>query len=476
MAVTIDHSPLHLLLARKGFPYAVLLVLAAITYLLLQQQGPEGLSPSGWRAIIIFGLCIVLWVSQLLPLSVTSLLGLALLPLLGVIPADQAYGMFGNAAVFFILGAFILATGVMKTGLSEHMALALLDRVGLGPRRLLLAMLLLPAFMAAFMPEHAVAAVMLPIAWEIVRSLKLSAGDRYAQSLFLALAWGAIIGGVTTLLGGARGPLALALVQELTGQTFSFVDWTLAALPLVIALLLVAAAVLLLVTPVDGMDVHSARQRIEERQLELGKLSVQGLIMGLLLLITVLAWIFAGHKIGLAVIALISVVLMFTLRLVSWQEVESNVSWGVILMYGGAIAIGKALTVTGAATWLAATLIPAGLSGLALLIVLALATLLLTEAVSNAAAVAILLPVAISAGVAAGCDPITVALAVGIVAGFAFMLPMGTPPNAMVYGTGYVTSAAMLSRGGILAVSALLLFVLVAWLWWPAVGIQVVAQ
>ena len=473
MAVTIDHSPLHLLLARKGLPYAVLLVLAAVTYLLLQQQGPADLSPNGWRAIIVFGLCIVLWVSQLLPLSVTSLLGLALLPLLGVIPAEQAYGMFGNSAVFFILGAFILATGVMKTGLSEHMALALLDRVGLGPRRLLLAMLLLPAFMAAFMPEHAVAAVMLPIAWEIVRSLKLDAGDRYAQSLFLALAWGAIIGGVTTLLGGARGPLALALVQELTGQTFSFVDWTLAALPLVIALLLIGGVVLLLFTPFDGVDVNSARQRIEERQLELGKLSVQGVIMGLLLLATVFAWIFTGHQIGLAVIALISVVMMFALRLVSWQEVETHVSWGVVLMYGGAIAIGKALTVTGAAAWLAAAFIPAGLSGLALLAVLALATLLLTEAVSNAAAVAILLPVAISAGVTAGCDPITVALAVGIVAGFAFMLPMGTPPNAMVFATGYVTSGAMLSRGGILAISALLLFVLVAWLWWPVIGIQV---
>lgn len=472
MAVTIDRSPLHVLLARKGFPYAALMLLAGVCYLLLQQPGPEGLSVNGWRAIIVFGLCIALWVSQLLPMSVTSLLGLALLPLLGVLPADQAYSMFGNSAVFFILGAFILATGVMKTGLSEHLALALLDRVGLGPRRLLLAMLLLPAFMAAFMPEHAVAAVMLPIAWEVVRGLKLKVGDRYAQSLFLALAWGAIVGGVTTLLGGARGPLALALVEELTGQTFSFADWTLAALPLVVCLLLIAAVVLLLFTPFDGLDVHSARLRIEERQLELGKLSLQGQIMGLLLLLTVVSWVALGHQLGLAGIALVSVVLMFALRLVTWQEVEAHVSWGVVLMYGGAIAIGKALTVTGAAAWLAAAFIPVGITGLLLLSVLALATLLMTEAVSNAAAVAILLPVAISAGISAGFDPITVALAVGIVAGFAFMLPMGTPPNAMVFATGYVKSTVMLRYGAILSASALLLFVLVAWLWWPAIGIQ----
>jgi di/tricarboxylate transporter len=147
MPVTIDHSPLHVLLARKGLPFAALGVLAVISYMLLNQQGPEGLSVHGWRAIIVFGLCLILWVTQLLPHSVTSLLGLALLPLLGVLPADQAYSMFGNTAVFFILGAFMLAAGIMKTGLSEHLALALLGKVGLGPRRLLLAMLLLPALM-----------------------------------------------------------------------------------------------------------------------------------------------------------------------------------------------------------------------------------------------------------------------------------------------------------------------------------------
>jgi len=474
MPVTIDHSPLHMLLARKGFPFAALALLTVITYVLLNQAGPEGLSVNGWRALVVFGLCLVLWVTQLLPHSVTSLLGLALLPLLGVLPADQAYSMFGNSAVFFILGAFMLAAGVMKTGLSEHLALALLDKVGLGPKRLLLAMLFLPALFAAFMPEHAVVAVMLPIAWEIVRGLKLKAGHRYAQALFLALAWGAIIGGVTTLLGGARGPLALALVEELTGQTFSFADWTIAALPLVLAMLAVAALVLLLLVPFEGLDIPSARERIEKRRLELGQLSVQGYMMGLLLLGTVVVWVTAGHQLGLASIALVSVVLMFALRLVTWKAVEEHVNWGVVLMYGGAIAIGKALTVTGAAAWLAHAFIPAGLGGLALLALLALVTLLMTEAVSNAAAVAILLPVAMSAGITAGIDPITVALAIGVIAGFAFMLPMGTPPNAMVFGTGYVESMVMLRYGAILSISALLFFILLVWLWWPLAGIGIV--
>jgi len=473
MAVFIDQSPLHVLLARKGLPYAVLTVIALLGYLALNQVPPEGLTENGWRSIIVFCLCLVLWVTQLLPLSVTSLMGLALLPLLGVLPASDAYGMFGNSAVFFILGAFMLAAGVIKSGLSEHVALALIERVGLGPKRLLLTMLFLPASMAAFIPEHAVAAVMLPIVWEVVRGLNLKPGHRYAQALFFAMAWGAIVGGVATLLGGARGPLALGIVEELTGKGFSFLDWVLAAGPLVIGMLIVGAVLLLIVTPFDGLDVRSARERIEKRQLELGDLTLQGKVMALLLIVTVLLWITAGHELGLASIALVSVVLMFALRLVSWKEVESHVNWGVVLMYGGAIAVGKALTVTGAGIWLAQELLPAGLTGIALLALLALITLLMTESVSNAAAVAILLPVIIPFGAQAGVDPITIAMAVGIIAGFAFMLPMGTPPNAMVYGSGYVELKSMLQYGAVLSLSALLLFILVSGLWWPLVGLGV---
>ncbi|MDX8402950.1 MAG: DASS family sodium-coupled anion symporter [Mariprofundaceae bacterium] len=473
MPVVIDQSPLHVLLAKKGLPYAVLAVIALLAYLALNQTPPDGLTESGWRSIIVFSLCLVLWVTQLLPLSITSLLGLALLPLLGVLPADDAYGMFGNSAVFFILGAFILAGGIIKTGLSEHVALALIDRIGLGPRRLLLTMLLLPALMAAFMPEHAVAAVMLPIVWEVVRGLDLKPGHRYAQSLFFAMAWGAIIGGVATLLGGARGPLALGIVEELTGRGFSFLDWVLAAAPLVIGMLLTGAALLLIVTPFTGLDVKAARDRIEKRQLELGSLSIQGRVMALLLFVTVLLWITKGHEFGLASIALVSVVLMFALRLVTWKEIEPHVNWGVVLMYGGAIAVGKALTVTGAGVWLAQELLPSGLVGIALLIFFALITLLMTESVSNAAAVAILLPVVIPFAVVVGVDPVTAAMAVGIIAGFAFILPMGTPPNAMIYGTGHIQLSCMLRYGVVLSLSALLLFALVSSIWWPLVGLGV---
>ncbi|MDQ6951676.1 MAG: DASS family sodium-coupled anion symporter [Mariprofundales bacterium] len=454
------------LLLRKGGSYVALLTCFLFFMVAQSWQPPAGLSAEGWTTLSIFLLCLALWVSQLLPLTITSLLGLALLPLMGVMPSEAVYGLFGNSAIFFILGAFMLAAGAIETGLSEHLALHLLDRIGLGPRRLLLTMLLLPAAMAFVMPEHAVVAVMLPIAWEIVRGLGLKGGDRYAQSIFLALAWGAIIGGVATLLGGARGPLALALLHEITGKSFTFAQWSAASLPIVLPLLLIAAALLLFITPFGQLDIASARNRIDRRRMEAGALGSSGWVMGLLLAITVLTWIFIGNSQELAAISLISVVVMFALQLVTWKEIEPHVHWDVILMYGGAIALGKAMVVTGAGGWLAHQFIPADTSPFALLMVLAIATLLLTECVSNAAAVAILLPVALPIAMEQGIDPITTALAIGVVAGFAFVLPMGTPANAMIYATGHVRASTMMRYGPVLSLCALLLFLITMSAWW----------
>jgi len=166
------------------------------------------------------------------------------------------------------------------------------------------------------------------------------------------------------------------------------------------------------------------------------------------------------------------VVMMFVLRLVSWTDVEKHVSWGVILMYGGAIALGKSLADSGAAVWLAQNLIPGDMTGLALLALLVLITLFFTEGVSNAAAVAIVLPIAIPVGLSAGLEPVSVALTIGLVSGFAFILPMSTPPNAMIHATGYLHSSSMLRYGGILSLLAFVIFMLVSKYWWPMVGIS----
>jgi len=467
-----QEKPMHILIATEAAPFLGLFFVAVVFLWGSFQTAPQGLTDSGYQALLVFSLCLVLWVSQLLPLPITSLLGLALLPVLGALPASEVFSFFGNPAVFFVLGAFMLVAGLMQSGLSERVALFVLKKTGNCSNRLLMAMLFLPALMACVMPEHAVAALFLPIAWEIVRSLGLRKGHAYAQAIFFALAWGAIIGGVATLLGGARGPLALALVDELAGQSFSFLQWSMAAVPLVFGVLLVAS--LLLKHMVKGvcLDMQAVQDKFDERRLELGDLTVKGWLMTALMVFTVMAWLLAGHANALASIALVSVVLMFALRLVDWSEVEKHVQWGVVLMYGGAIAVGKALSDTGAAVWLAHTLIPGDVVGLALIALLVLITLLFTESVSNAAAVAIVLPIAMPVGVQAGIEPVFMALSIGIIAGFAFILPMGTPPNAMIYASGYVKALSMLKYGLLLSSSAFVMFLLVVNFWWPMIGLE----
>ena len=264
----------------------------------------------------------------------------------------------------------------------------------------------------------------------------------------------------------------MALVGELAGESFSFVQWSLASLPLVAGVLCVAAILLLRMVSRVKLDMQVVQDKFAERRLELGVLTLKGWLMSFLMLGTVTAWLFAGHANALASIALVSVVLMFALRLVDWKDVETHVQWGVVLMYGGAIAIGKALSDTGAATWLAHTLIPGDMVGLALIALLILITLLFTESVSNAAAVAIVLPIAIPVGAAVGIEPVMIALTIGIIAGFAFMLPMGTPPNAMIYASGYVNPIQMLKYGAILSLTALLMFLIVIKYWWPVIGLN----
>ncbi|MCP4421127.1 MAG: SLC13/DASS family transporter, partial [Chloroflexi bacterium] len=201
---------------------------------------PEGLTCNGKKALAIFVLCVIFWVSQVIPLMITSLLAIILFPLLGVLPAEKTYSLFGNQAVFFILGAFILASAVTRTGLSNRIALMFLKWFGHSPKILLLGVIVLSAFSSFWMSAHAVAAMMFPIITAIALSLELKPGESsYGRSLFLGMAWGCGIGGVATFLGGARAPLAIGMLHDTTGESIGFFKWMLATLPAVITLLAV---------------------------------------------------------------------------------------------------------------------------------------------------------------------------------------------------------------------------------------------
>ncbi|VAV85503.1 Sodium-dependent anion transporter family [hydrothermal vent metagenome] len=474
MGVKIDRRPIWVLLGLKGLrTFFFLAIFAAFLYVVWMPL-PEGLTPEGKNAIAIFLLCLVFWVSNVIPLAVTSIFAIVLVPLLGVMPREVVYGLFGNEAVFFILGAFILAGAVMHSGLSNRIALAIMERNGDSPKGLLLRIYLLSAVLSCFMSEHAVAAMLFPIVFEIAKGLNLRPGKSgYGKLLFLSLAWGCIIGGIATFLGGARVPLAVGILKETTGATIGFFEYSVAVMPIAVIMLAIGYVVLTRSFKCEITSVAKAHAVLEKRIHAMGKITVNEYAVGTVLVLTVFAWILWGHSQGLATIALFSVVVLFIFKLVRWKDIEEYVNWGIILMYGGAIILGTALEQSGAAYWLADRAIGGWISSpWAAVAFFSFLTLLFTVGISNAAVIAILLPVAVGLTSSFGMNPTVVAYAIAVPAGLAFCLPLSTPANAIVVASNYISVRDMAKIGIIMSICAWIVFNLVARFYWPLVGVQ----
>ncbi|MDO3378709.1 SLC13 family permease [Geoalkalibacter halelectricus] len=468
----IDRRPMWVILAERTRRYQIIAALLILALLFFGLEPPAELSREGYRALVLFGACTFLWVSGLLPLAVTSLLALAAIPLLGILGRRETYALFGNEAVFFILSAFILAAAMSGSGLSARLARTMLARFGKTPGSLALTVFIFSALLSFAMSEHAVAAMMFAMVAEIVRSLGLEPGrSSYGKLLFMSIAWGCVIGGIATFLGGARAPLAVGMLREGTDLDFSFVEWTAAALPIVVPLLIVGFVLLRLLFPIDIATVEKGQAYLKQRRLEMGRMNHRELIVAVVMTVTILCWIFLGRTLGLANIAIVAVAVLFAFRVVSWKQIEEYVNWGVILMYGGAIALAASLERSGAARYLA----DLGLSGLTdspllVLAVFALLSLFLTECISNAAVIAMLMPIALSLEGSMGLDPRLMTLVIALPSGLAFCLPMGTPANAIVFSSGHLKMREMVLPGLLVQALALVLFLLTVRFVWPLMG------
>lgn len=473
-SVVIDTRPFPVVFLARSYRWLVIIGAAIVFGVIVSLPTPEGLSVSGQKALGVFAVCLILWLTRVIPLAVTSLLAIILLPLLSIMDSGQAFSLFGNQAVFFILGAFILAAALMKSGLSSRMALFFLRRFGRSPQVLLGGTLLVPAFLSLWMPEHAVAAMMFPIVLEIAHGLDLQPHRQtYGESLFLAMAWGAGIGGIGTFLGGARNALAVGILKQTTGDWIGFFEWMVAAVPIALVLLPISYLVIRRYCPIDIPDVTKALEVLERKNRELGRMSPEQKMIGLVMVLTVAAWVVLGGRFELATIAILAVVALFLFQLVRWQDLEEYVNWGVILMYGGAIALGFALDESGAAAWLATTTLANWANtSLALVAMLAFLSLLLTEGMSNAAVVAMLMPVALGIAGQYQIDPSAMVFVVAVPAGLAFMMPLANPPNAIAFSSGFIRLRTMVLVGLRLTVVALVVFYIMALYYWPLVGIQ----
>ncbi len=470
----IDTRPIWLILMNRTVRYQLLAGLLLLTVIAYNLTPPAGLSAAGYHSLVLFAVTIVLWVSGLLPIAVTALLSMVMLPLAGILPAKQTYALFGNEAVFFILGAFILAAAMTGTGLSARLARSMLARFGRTPRKLAVTVYLLAAGLSFCMSEHAVAAMLFPVVFEITDSLELKQGkSSYARLLFMSIAWGCIIGGIATFLGGARAPLAVQLLNENSGLGFSFMEWTLAAVTIVAPLLVIGYLLLERFFPIDIKDVEGGLRLLNRKRLEIGRLSVNEIITAIVMALTIASWMLFGRQLGLASIALLATAVLFAFRVVSWEKIEEYVNWGIILMYGGSIALASALEKTGAALWI----VKKGLGIVSpepfvVIAVISFVAIILTECISHAAVVAILMPIGLGLAQGLAIDPKIMTLAIALPAGLAYCLPMGTPATAIVYGSGHLSSREIIIPGAMIMTISWLLFLASVRFVWPLIGLN----
>ena len=474
--IFVDRRPLWIVLFDRLRRYLFLALFFGIFALLLIQKGPSDLSFEGYKVLCLFVLCVLLWSTNLIPLSITSLLAIAAVPLLGVMEASQAYSYFGNKAVFFILGVFILSASMVSCGLSTRISIYVMKNWSSTPSQLISSIYSFAGISSCFMSEHAVAVILFPIIYEITQSLNLKRENSvFAKSMYFAMAWGCIIGGAMTVLGGGRVPLAVEMLEKSTvkAETIGILQYTQLSFPLVLSMFAGGWLALKFLFPPDIHDIEPARKALQHKSRIMGKLTFQEKGIALVMLMTLFCWFVFGDQLGIANIAIISIVLLFVLNLITWKMVETHINWAIVLMYGGAICLGEVMAETGAALWLAQKLFSGIVdSPITFLLVIALLSTLLTTFMSNSAVIAILLPTAISMSPAYDIHPALATMTVILPSNFAFILPIATPASALAYSSRFLTLKEMIYSGSLLSLLGLGCFLILLVFYWPMIGFQ----
>ena len=470
--IIVDRRPMALVILDRLRREILLALFFAVFFFLISLEGPVDLSREGYKVLCVFFLCVSLWTTNLIPLSITSLLAIAMIPMMGIMNASDVYSFFGNKAVFFILGVFILSAAMIACGLSTRLSIWVIDNWGANPSRLLMAVYFLSAFSSCFMSEHAVAAMMFPIVLEIVNTLGLRKEDSvFGKGMFFALAWGCIIGGTATVFGGGRVLLGVEILEKTThNASIGILEYTKLSFPLVFILFICGWVVLKLFFSPDITDIEPVHQVLQKKLKSMGAVTIKEKGIACVMILTLIAWFCFSEDIGIANIALISIVLLFVLNLINWRMVEEHVNWSIILMYGGAICLGEVMSQSGAALWLAKHAFEGTASPIIFLLLVAILSTVLTNFMSNSAVIAVLLPPALSMSDTYGISPSMVAMTVILTSNFAFMLPIGTPASAVAYSSRFISIGEMVRTGSLLSLLGMVAFATLLFFYWPVLG------
>ncbi len=452
----------------------IYLALAFIIFaIIVILPNPDGLSVAGQRTLAIFALTVTLWITRPVSFPIVFFIIAVLLVITGVFSPESAFQGIGAPTIFFLVGAIILAFALSKHNLDKRIALTFLKRFGKSPHRFLLGITIVSALLSMTMPAHGVVALLIPIVLSIMRSSSTDlTGSNFSRSVLLSLAYGSSVGSMATLLGGARNPLAISLYYQNTGNTVSFLNWFLAAAPIVFLMIFVVYFVMMKVYPLEKINMRKMREFLESEVHNLGDIS-KGEIKVIIFLVTAFVlWATFGSLVGMATIAVLIAGLLGVTKTLTWEDVENKLPWGIIFLYGGAITLAFALVETGASSYIANQLITyATAYPYVVILIVVMLTIFLSEVMSNSAATGTILPIVLSVFATIGLSPLMGMYVVALPSAFAFMFIIGTPGSAMVYDTGLLRTRDFLKPGLILNLIGIGVFMTLGLGWWKLLGL-----
>ncbi|HEX2019912.1 MAG TPA: DASS family sodium-coupled anion symporter [Aurantimonas sp.] len=434
-------------------------------FLVLLLPPPEGLGREAWGVVAVAVLMIVWWITEAVPVPVTALAPLALFPFIGARSMSEAAAPYADPVIFLFMGGFILAKAMEKWELHRRVALNIVSWTGSRQHHVVAGFMIATAFCSMWVSNTATTVMMLPIALSVAELLDPDgrSDSRFSIALLLGVAYAASIGGVATLIGTPPNALLAGSLNQAYGYDLGFGRWMLIGVPVALVMLLISWLLLTrFVVRLSTGEIEGARDIIASQFEGLGRWSRGEVLVGIVFVATAFLWVFRTAlqpilpNLNDSSIAIAAAVILFLLpsgrkpgeAVLDWRT-ASTLPWGILLLFGGGLSLASAVAGTGLDQWIgealgsAAAYLP--LIGLAALI--ALVILLLTEFTSNTATAATFLPLVAALSLTLGENPLMLAVPAALAASMAFMLPVATPPNAIVFASGKMSIPTMAKVG-----------------------------
>ncbi len=464
----------------KFWPKTLLTLSGPLIFVLLQLIGPpQNMQREAFMVLASTIWIAIWWITEVIPIPATSLLPIILFPLTGALDIQSTAQAYASPIIFLFVGGFILAIAIEKWNLHKRIALIIVSKVGVSPPRIILGFMLASAGLSMWISNTATTVMMLPLAVAVISQFLTENKDRFAKALMLSIAYAASIGGIATLIGTPTNLILSGVLEKLYGIEISFASWFLFALPISIILFIICWQYLVHVAfPLKNWKFSAGIEEINKELKLLGKVSYEEKWLLAVFFTTAFAWIFrsfllSGILPGLddSIIALLAGTILFVIpakdgesKLMDWESAV-KLPWGIVLLFGGGLSLAVGFQESGLSDWIGNQLYGAGVLPLILLMFIVITLVnFLTEITSNIATASMILPILGSIALAINVHPFALMIGATLAASCAFMLPVATPPNAVVFGSGYLKMKDMIRAGFALNIISIILILFFTYL------------